>query len=102
MFGPAHHGVDEIAMVEIDLERGAREIGGRELERRLRQIDTVIVADLGSALHLMISMSYGTFPQPTMPMSILGPTASDLGFQSRRSSREEAVSVQAWIGSGKA
>src|SRR5438876_9682964 len=39
MFGPAHHGVDEIAMVEIDLERGARETGGGELERRLREID---------------------------------------------------------------
>jgi hypothetical protein len=50
MFGPAHHGVDEIAMVEIDLEWGVREIGGGELERRLREIDTVIVADLGSAI----------------------------------------------------
>src|SRR5262249_34866543 len=49
MFGPAHHGLHEIAMVEIDLERRAREIGGSELERRLRQIDAVIVADLGSA-----------------------------------------------------
>jgi hypothetical protein len=40
-------------MVEIDLERGAREIGGGELDRRLREIDTVIVADLGSASPLL-------------------------------------------------
>jgi hypothetical protein len=36
MFGPAHHGIHEIAMVEIDFERRSREIGGGELECRLR------------------------------------------------------------------
>jgi len=48
MLGPAHHGFHEIAMVDIDFERRSREIGGGELERRLRQVDAVIVAELGS------------------------------------------------------
>jgi len=40
-------------MVEIDLERGAREIGGGELERRLREIDTVMVPR--SAVFIMLA-----------------------------------------------
>ena len=47
--------VDEIAMVELDLEGYAREILGGKLERGLRQVDAVIVLDLGrtkSLLHL--------------------------------------------------
>ena len=39
--------VDEIAMVELDLEGYAREILGGKLERGLRQVDAVIVLDLG-------------------------------------------------------
>jgi hypothetical protein len=35
-------------MVEIDFERRPREIGRGELERGLREIDAVIMADLGS------------------------------------------------------
>ncbi len=49
MLRPAHHGLDEIAVVEVDLERHAGEIGGGKLERRLRQVDAVIVADFGAA-----------------------------------------------------
>ena len=49
MLRPAHHGFDEIAVVEVDLERHAGEIGGGKLKRRLRQVDAVIVADFGSA-----------------------------------------------------
>jgi hypothetical protein len=49
MLWPAHHGVDEIAVVEVDLERHAGEIGGGQLKRRLRQVDAVIVADFGAA-----------------------------------------------------
>ena len=50
VLGPAHHGGDEIAVVEIDLERQPGEIGGGEFEGGLRQVDAVIVADFRSAL----------------------------------------------------
>jgi hypothetical protein len=43
-------------MVEIGLEQRPREIGG-ELKRRLRQIDAVIVANLGSAQRAFIMLA---------------------------------------------
>jgi hypothetical protein len=49
MLRPAQHGFDEIAVVEIDLEWQLGEIGSGEIKGCLRQIDAVIVADLGSA-----------------------------------------------------
>jgi len=48
MLRPSHHGLNEIAVVEIDLERQPSKIGGGELEGCLRQVNAVIVADLGS------------------------------------------------------
>ena len=52
---PARQRGDEVAVVELDLERHARQILGRKLQRRLRQIDAVIVVNLGAgerAAHL--------------------------------------------------
>ncbi len=49
MFRPAHHGFDKIAVVEFNFERQLGEIGRGELESRLREVDAVIVADLGCA-----------------------------------------------------
>ena len=49
MLRPAHHGFYEIAVVEIDLEWQLGEIGSGEIKGCLRQVDAVIVADLGSA-----------------------------------------------------
>jgi hypothetical protein len=49
MLRPAHHGFHEIAVVEIDLEWHLSEIGGGEPKGWLRQVDTVIVTNLGSA-----------------------------------------------------
>jgi hypothetical protein len=49
MLRPAQHGFDEIAVVEIDLKWQLGEIGSGEIKGCLRQVDAVIVADLGSA-----------------------------------------------------
>ena len=49
MFRPTQHGFDEIAVVEIDLEWQLGEISSGEIKGCLRQVDAVIVADLGSA-----------------------------------------------------
>jgi hypothetical protein len=49
MLRPAQHGFDEIAVVEIDLEWQLGEVGSGEIKSCLRQVDAVIVADLGSA-----------------------------------------------------
>lgn len=48
MLRPAHHGFYEIAVVEFDLKWQLDEIGGGEIKGCLRQVDAVIVADLGS------------------------------------------------------
>ena len=53
--GPPGERADEVAVVELDLEGHAGEVLCGELERGLRQIDAVIVADLGAgerAAHL--------------------------------------------------
>ena len=46
--GPPGERRDEIAVVELDLERHAGEILRGKLERGLRQIDAVIVPDFGA------------------------------------------------------
>ena len=45
--------LDEIAMVELDLEGYTCEILGGKLERGLRQVDAVIVLDLGRTKSLL-------------------------------------------------
>src|ERR1700674_5530628 len=40
--------LDEVAMIELDVEGDASEVLGRKLERGLRKIDAVIVADPGA------------------------------------------------------
>ena len=46
--GPPGERGDEVAVVELDLERNAGEVLRGKLKRRLRQIDAVIVRDLGA------------------------------------------------------
>jgi hypothetical protein len=43
---------DEVAVVELDLERNAGEVLRGKLKRRLRQIDAVIMPDLGAGERL--------------------------------------------------
>ena len=50
--GPPSERGDEIAVVELDLERNAGEVLPGKLECRLRQIDAVIVPDLGAGERL--------------------------------------------------
>ena len=48
---PAVHRLDEIAVIEIDDEGHSGEILRREIERRLRQVDAVIMADRRARQH---------------------------------------------------
>ena len=46
-FRPPRHRLDKVAMIELDLEGHVLEVVGRKLERRLGEIDAVIVTGLG-------------------------------------------------------
>ena len=48
MLGPAHHGFNKIAVIEIDRAGQVCKVLGGKLEGGLRQVDAVIVADLRS------------------------------------------------------
>lgn len=57
MLAPTQHRFDEIAVIEIDRAGQVREVAGGEIERRLRQVDAVIVARLvpRSAVLIMLA-----------------------------------------------